>query len=416
MMWDQLSKRAKKTSTGFNLFATLHERAKLENERPNAIDFAKMSRVVEDGVFAKTPRIEVKRNLLNVTYYVLHNPRTNEYFRLDKRERFLWEKMDGDHTIRDLALEYFNHYGAFAYDKIVELVFDLKKQTFLEEEYVHIFQDLSYLAKSKRWLGQLIGQAKKFLYWEFPLKNVDGLFGILYSRLFKIFFVKPVVWVLGVISLGGIFAFGWVGQRTNFSILHHDNSLALGIVLLFLLNLMSLFLHEMAHGVATKHFGRKVHKAGLLVYFGWPAFYVDTTDMWMESKWKRIVVSVVGPWAEVIVAGVISILLLIFPGIFGQALLFKFAMVSYVSVFVNMNPLVEWDGYFIFMDLLGIPCLRKRSLYFIQQTLWKKLGREKFTKKEWLYTVFGGLSAVWSVVAVVLGLQFWQKHVIKLWR
>ncbi len=407
-MWETLEKRAsKKSATGFDLFATLHERAKLENDRPNAIDFARMRKVVEKGVFSQTAKVEVRRNLLNTTYWVIHNPKTNEYFRLDEKEKFLWEKMDGDHTIRDLALEYFNQYGAFAYDKIVELVFDLKKNTFLEEEYVHIYDELSPQDKLRRW-GQ------KLVHLEYPLKRVDQGFEWLHKHVFWIVFNRVAALGLLVVSVVGLAAFGVVSGRGGVSVLHHEDSLALGVVILFLLNFGSLLLHEIAHGVATKHFRRKVHKAGFLIYFGWPAFYVDTTDMWMESKWRRILVSVIGPWTEVIVAGIISMLLLIFPGGAWGALLYKFALVSYLSVFVNMNPLVEWDGYFIFMDMLGIPCLRKRSLYFIRYDFLKKLGKKTFTKEEWLYTVFGGLSLVWSIVALGLGLRFWEKQVLKL--
>lgn len=78
---------------------------------------------------------------------------------------------------------------------------------------------------------------------------------------------------------------------------------------------------------------------------------------------------------------------------------------------MNLNPLVEWDGYFVLMDFLGIPCLRKRSLYFIQKTIWEKLvKRESFSNEEKLYTGFGLLSAIWSVLAVIFAIQFWQDH------
>ncbi|MEJ2293094.1 MAG: hypothetical protein P8Y05_15470, partial [Deinococcales bacterium] len=43
------------------------------------------------------------------------------------------------------------------------------------------------------------------------------------------------------------------------------------------------------------------------------------------------------------------------------ALFFKVAFLGYLSVFVNLNPLLELDGYFILSDWLGIPMLRQRS-------------------------------------------------------
>ena len=54
---------------------------------------------------------------------------------------------------------------------------------------------------------------------------------------------------------------------------------------------LSLTVHEMAHALATKSYGRKVPRGGFMVMMGMPYAFVDTTDMWFEGSGPRIVVN-----------------------------------------------------------------------------------------------------------------------------
>ena len=44
------------------------------------------------------------------------------------------------------------------------------------------------------------------------------------------------------------------------------------------------------------------------------------------------------------------------------ALLYKFALINYFVIFLNLIPLLELDGYWILTDLIQVPDLRPRSL------------------------------------------------------
>lgn len=381
------------------LYSLLSERSKFELTRPQRIHHVEMDEVVERTPMVKAHGVTSKRNILNTTYIVLNNPQTNEYFRLDEKEKFLWDHMDGDHTIKDLAIAYFQKFGSFAYDKIVELVYDLQKKTFLTDPYEQIYETLTFAAQSRRLFYKLWNGIKRITYWEFPLPHTESFFAQLYRSGGRALFLPVLRVSLALVALGGFGVFLWMHPAPSTN-----------IVLFLTLNFLSLIIHELAHGLTTVHFGRKVHKAGFLLYFGLPAFFVDTTDMWMEEKPKRIAVTLAGAIGQAIVAGIASLLLLApLPSTF-YPLLSTFAFVSYLSIFVNMNPLIEWDGYFLLMDLVGIPCLRKRSLHFIQKELLTKLAkREAFSREELLYAVFGTLAAVWSIAAIFFGIQFWTK-------
>ena len=178
-------------------------------------------------------------------------------------------------------------------------------------------------------------------------------------------------------------------------------------------------IHEAAHALTTKHYMRKVRLGGMLMYFGSPAFFVDTMDIWMEPKKSRIAVSWAGPYSGLLL-GSIAMFVVAATGfadtgstMFLNSLLFKLALVGFVfGALMNLNPLLEWDGYFILMDWLEIPILRKRSMDFVKRNMLNKMvRRESFSREEKIFSVFGVMAFVYTVLAVVVGLFFWQSRV-----
>ena len=58
-----------------------------------------------------------------------------------------------------------------------------------------------------------------------------------------------------------------------------NDSFGLGIVVLVLASFVVIFWHESGHALTCKAFGRRIRKAGMMFYFGMPAFFVDVSDM-----------------------------------------------------------------------------------------------------------------------------------------
>src|SRR5262245_3097177 len=54
-------------------------------------------------------------------HFILKNPRLHTYARLSPEEFWLWERMDGDHTVEQLVMDYFMQYHAFAFAAVVGL-------------------------------------------------------------------------------------------------------------------------------------------------------------------------------------------------------------------------------------------------------------------------------------------------------
>ena len=49
---------------------------------------------------------------------MLRNTRTDTYLSLDEREVFVWEHLDGEHSMRDLLFAYLERFGELALPRI----------------------------------------------------------------------------------------------------------------------------------------------------------------------------------------------------------------------------------------------------------------------------------------------------------
>jgi putative peptide zinc metalloprotease protein len=170
------------------------------------------------------------------------------------------------------------------------------------------------------------------------------------------------------------------------------------------------FFHESGHALTCKHFGRSVLQGGMLFYYGSPAFFIDTTDIWMAPKAARVTTSFAGPAADLMVGGLLILAITLFPGIPVAAVLFQMAAVAYLGVLTNLAPFMELDGYFILMDWLEIPLLRKKALGFVRKRLAPKLLRERtpFSREERIFSIYGVLTGAFTVLSVLLTINVWQ--------
>lgn len=181
-------------------------------------------------------------------------------------------------------------------------------------------------------------------------------------------------------------------------------------LLLFYLGLLLLkVIHEGAHAVAVRHYGGKVHEAGVTLVAGLPLFYVEASDSYLfPKKSQRIAVAAAGIVAELVVAAVLVWLWFFMADGFARQLVLNLLLVASVStVLFNGNPLMRFDGYYILADALDRPDLRERSSEFVSSRLGDFLlgakSREVPRKEAWLLGGYGVLSQAWLII-VILGI------------
>ena len=68
---------------------------------------------------------------------------------------------------------------------------------------------------------------------------------------------------------------------------------------------------------------------------------------------------------------------------------------------MNLIPLLELDGYWIFSDLIQVPNLRRRSLTFMQHDLWHKIRTvERWSWQEGGLAFYGIIGTVFTLFVV----------------
>jgi putative peptide zinc metalloprotease protein len=167
-------------------------------------------------------------------------------------------------------------------------------------------------------------------------------------------------------------------------------------------------IHEASHGLACQRFGGRVREAGIVFVLLAPIPYVDLTSTWRLPKWRRIVTSAAGMFAELLIAALAGILWAnTTDELLRQHLLQLMLTASVVTLLFNANPLMRFDGYYILADLLELPNLAAHG----QQTLIRStkrwlLGVQSSSPtwpegRTWLVATYGVLSALWRTVVSV---------------
>jgi Zn-dependent protease len=352
-------------------------------------------------------------------YYVLKNLRKGTYLRLNEQQVYVWNLMDGSYTVEDLAVALFMKYQSFAIEWLVEWLGQLRASDFLVAGEVDIYQAA----------GQQLWQ-RTLGYWgrrlfdilfrsELSFKGVDSFYGALYKLIGWFLYSRPVQILLLLVFLAGLPAFYIITPQGDLSyIIRAGGSVELGLVGLLVAQTIVLFVHESGHALTTKHYGRSLRGGGVGLYFGMPTFFMDTTDIWMEPRGPRLAVTWGGPYTGFILGSVASLaLLLVSPEAPIFASLYQFAAVSYFISFVNLNPLLKLDGYYLLMDWLEIPRLRERSIAFVRKELLPKLTRrEKFNREERIFTIFGVLALSWTVFFVFVTARLYGRGILNLVR
>ncbi len=342
-------------------------------------------------------------------YYVLRSPGGEGYIRLSVKDHFLFSLLDGSRMVQEVLVEYFRKYGALAFSRLGTLVQELFKGGFLSESPRSFYDRLLKIIKLDKPVIKMVDFMKSLPRRQWPIAGLDSGITWLYKKGFRVFYFRPVQIIAGILSLAGFFIFAFLFRTGGYSLLKSSGSVVLGLVILVMLNYVSIVAHELSHALACKHYGRRINSGGVIINTFFPSFYVDITDSWLLPKRKRLLISLIGPFSQAFIAGIMSGVILLFPHLFINPLLYKFAFLSYLTVFLNLNPLLELDGYYVLMDWLEIPGLKARAANFVKKQLWPKIrSKETFDWQDKVFTAYGLAAIVWSALALVIVGYFWR--------
>jgi putative peptide zinc metalloprotease protein len=305
---------------------------------------------------------------------ILKDTIRGKYFQLSEDGWYIWQHLDGINTLQDLAVEFFKYKRIFSPEAIADTIFKLSDAGFVILPEVPFYQPEIPDEKLTS-LQQVIKSIGKYTYFERTFENIDENITNTYHTYFESLYTTA-----GRFLIFGIIAFGLLAfilnAPTEFLSLDATHHLVLVFIALVILNLLTVIVHEFAHALTTKYFKHEVRRAGLWVSLVSFIAFIDTSDMWLSDRRSKIIVSLAGPVADLAVAGLASITALVVPQEDVALVFWLLSLVLYYSVFKNLNPFMENDGYFVMKDFFEQPNLRECSIKRLF-----RIGNQKSTNR-----------------------------------
>ncbi len=244
-------------------------------------------------------------------------------------------------------------------DEVAELIYFLYSNTLTEQ--APDGNARSYADQARAAHRSLLSQAvHSYLFVRIPLVRPNRL---LQATLpFVLPFFARATWIM--ISLFGILGVYLVSRQwdvfvaTFLDFISLDGLMAYGLALVLIK-----VLHELGHAYAATYHGVRVTSMGVAFMVMMPLLYTDVTNAWrLRSHAKRMQIDGAGIMVELGLACLATCLWIFLPDGPLRSAAFVTATSSWIiSLAVNLNPFMKFDGYYLLSDGLGIPNIHTRA-------------------------------------------------------
>ncbi len=333
-------------------------------------------------------------------WYVLQDLVSQSSYRFSPTAYCVISLMDGRHTVQELWEQASSHLGddAPTQNEVIQILTQLHTAEVLQCDVPPDTTAMLLRAERQRlrtWSSQLLNP----LFWRVPLFDPERMLQRFLPFVRLLFNGYGACLWLAVVGTAMILAaMHWQDLTHNLTdrVLTPQN-----MVVLWLLFPVVKILHECGHGFATAVYGGEVHEMGVMFLALQPVPYVDASAASaFRAKRQRIVVDAAGMIVEVFLGALAFFVWLhVEPGAV-RALAYNVMLIAGVSTVVfNANPLMRYDGYYMFADYLEMPNLRARSSAYISYLCERYMfGRreatpEAATASERAWCVFYGIAS-----------------------
>lgn len=350
------------------------------------------------------------------TYFVLKNPHGERgaglYVPLEPEDLSLVDLMDGERSVQDILVAHLDRHGTFALDRLARLTAALAANGFFGEERPRIYEKLVARRALRDPLTRLSILLRRLIMWDIARwNNADRVVGVVYRLGGWLAFTRVGGALVLLLAVAGIVVWARELGTGRHGLATIQGSYALGILALTVLQVIAISVHEAGHALAIRHYGRRVRRLGLMIYYLFPCAYVDATDMSMATRRQRIVVALAGPIGGATVGALCAFVAAVEGGVIG-GIAFQAASLFTFQLVLNLVPILELDGYQVLVDLLDAPFLRQRSMAFARTAIIRKLRRrERWSPREVGLGLFGAFAIVTSLLVLVFSLTLWQSRV-----
>lgn len=309
-------------------------------------------------------------------WYILQDPQTGRFHSLSALSNLMVCLMDGRRTMRDIweAAGRQSSDDPPTQDETIQLLAQLHGADLLQGEFPPDFDEMA-LRSERANQRRMMQQIRNPMAVRVPLFDPNRLLDLTMP------FVRPLFTVPGFLAWLALVLTGLVLAVIHWPELTSDVSdrvlAAENVAVIMCVYPLVKSLHELGHAYATKIWGGEVHEVGVMLLVFIPVLYVDASaSAAFAQKRRRIIVGAAGILVEMALAAIATIVWIQgSPGL-GRTLAFNVMLIGGVSTLLfNGNPLLRFDGYYIFSDLIEIPNLGSRAnaylFYLIQRRIFR---------------------------------------------
>ncbi|WP_306151258.1 PqqD family peptide modification chaperone [Roseovarius sp. MMSF_3281] len=306
-------------------------------------------------------RIERQR-IGGLVFYVLSDPLTGRTHRVDPAGALFLRFLNGRRSVADIWDELMDRLESEApsQEDVVDLLAALHHADLLDS---HEAPDLAELAerRGKQDRALLRQNVMGPMSFRIPLFDPDALIRATLPL------VRPLVSAAGFVAWLVLITWAGAGALAEWQTLSSAFAdmvwTASSFAIIAVTYVLMKILHEFGHGWTARRFGTPVHEFGIMFLVFMPVPYVDASaSAALPSRWQRAAVALAGIVVETTLAALAFFLWRdMEPGPL-RAALYNVMLIGGIStLFVNGNPLLKFDGYFVFSDVIGVPNLAQRA-------------------------------------------------------
>jgi putative peptide zinc metalloprotease protein len=212
-------------------------------------------------------------------------------------------------------------------------------------------------------------------------------------------YARAAAWAIAALALLGLYL---VSRRIDVFVADFRGLMTAEGAWLFAATLFVVkVFHELGHAYTAVRFGVRVPTMGIAVMMMAPMLYTDVTDAWrLTDRRQRLLIDAAGVIVELGLAVLATMLWVFMAEGSARSIMFLIATTSWtMSVLVNLNPLMRFDGYYILADLIRIDNLQPRAFVLGKWKLREWLFRPRVPCPEALapLMIWGLVAYAWSI-------------------
>lgn len=292
--------------------------------------------------------------------HILFDPLRNRYVNIDDATAELISLWPQCRTAADLVSAAAATFGMRVGERQVETLCDfLSANELLVPESENDWRRLA-LAERRRRQGWLAWAIHNYLFVKIPLIAPEPYLAALGPHVAWLF-TRAAAIAFGLAGIAGLCLVlrqweRFLGTFPHLFSIEGATTLALAVAIVK-------SLHELGHAVTAVRYGCRVPSMGVCFMVLVPMLYTDVSDAWrLSSRWKRFAIGAAGIVVEAAIAAMSLLAWVFLPEGAAKSIAFGLATTSLLlSLGINLNPFMRFDGYFLLCDASGIDNLQPRA-------------------------------------------------------